>query len=111
MLNTPLEHLSSKSKTTYSLMLAIKASTNDERSSPESPNLYGKVNKTFACFVVVMLAVNLLFDCWFNHSSQSSPTPYASYIPDGIYNDLTYNRYLILRYLICHEIGTTGMFD
>ncbi len=29
-------------------MLAIKASTVDERSSPNSPNLYGKVNKTFA---------------------------------------------------------------
>ncbi len=41
-------------------MLAIKASTVDERSSPDSPNLYGKVNKTFACFVVELLAVNLL---------------------------------------------------
>jgi hypothetical protein len=111
MLNTPLEHHSSKSKTPDSLMLAIKASTVDERSSPDSPNLYGKVKKTFACFVVEMLAVNLLFDCWFNHSSQSSPDPYASYVPDEIYNDLTYNRDLIMSNCIRREIGTTGMFD
>ncbi len=92
-------------------MLAIKASTVDERSSPDSPNSYGKVNKTFAHFVDEMLAVNLLFDCWFYHSSQSSPAPYASYVPDEICNDLTYNRGLIVSYRICREIGITGMFD
>ncbi len=111
MLNTPLEHHSSLSKTMDSLMLAIKTSTLDERSSPDSPNMYGKVNKTFACFVVELLAVNLLFDCWFNHSSQTSPAPYASNIPDEIYRDLTYNRELIVNYCIRHELGTTGMFD
>ncbi len=58
-------------------MLAIKARSVDEHSSPDSPNSYRKVNKIFACFVVEMLAVNLLFDCWFYHSSQSSPAPYA----------------------------------
>jgi hypothetical protein len=110
MLNTPLEHHSSKSKTKDSLMLAIKASTVDEHSSPDSPNLYGKINKTFACFVVEMLAVNFLFDCWFNHSSQSSPAPYTSYVPDVIYSDLTYNRDLIVSYCIHREIGTTCMF-
>jgi hypothetical protein len=75
-------------------MLAIKASTVDDRSSPGSPNSYGKVNKTFARFVVEMLAVNLLLDCWFYHSSKSSPAPYASYVPDKVYSyrDLTYNR-------------------
>ncbi len=101
-------------------MLAIKASTLDECSSPDSPNLYGKVNKTFARFVVELLAVNLLFDCWFNHASQTSPAPYASNIPDEIYKDLTYNRELIVitynrevivNYCICQEIGTTGMFN
>ncbi len=111
MLNTPLEHHSSLSKTTDSLMLAIKASTLDERSSPDTPNSYRKVNKTFACFVVELLAVNLLFDCWFNHSSQTLPAPYASNILDEIYRDPAYNRELIVNYCIRHEIGTTGMFD
>jgi hypothetical protein len=41
--NTPLEHHSSLSKTTDSLVLAIKASTVDEHSSPDSPNSYGKL--------------------------------------------------------------------
>jgi hypothetical protein len=105
------EHHSSISKRTDSLMSAIKASTVDEHSSPDSPDLYGKVNKTFACFVVELLAVNLLFDCWFYHSSQTSPAPYASYVPDEIYRDLTYNRDLIVSYCICRELGTTGMLD
>jgi hypothetical protein len=111
MMNTPLEHHSSLPKTTDSLMLAIKVSTVDERSSLDSPNTYGKVNKTFACFVVEMLAVNLLFDCWFYHSSQSLPAPYASYVPDEIYRDLTYNRDLIVSFCIHHKLGTTGVFD
>ncbi len=106
-----LGHHSSGSKTTDSLMLAIKSSTVNQRSSPDSPNSYGKVDKTFAHFVVELLAVNLLFDCWFNHSSQTSPTPYASNVPDEIYRDLTTNRDLIVSYCICHELGTTGMFD
>jgi hypothetical protein len=92
-------------------MLVIKASTLDERSSPDSTNLYGKVNKTFVHFVIELLAVNLLFNSWFNHSSQTSPAPYASNIPDEIYRDLTYNRKLIVNYCICHEIGTKSMFD
>ncbi len=92
-------------------MLAIKASTVDERSSPDSPNLYGKVIKTFACFVVEMLAVNLLFDCWFYHSSQSLSAAYASCVPDEIYRDLTYTRDSIVNYCIHREIRTTGMFD
>jgi hypothetical protein len=111
MLNTPVEHHSSLSKTTDSMMLVIKASTLDECSSPDSPNSYGKVNNTFACVVVELLAVNLLFDCWFNHSSQSLPATYASNISDEIYRDLTYNSELIMKYCICHEIGTTGMFN
>jgi hypothetical protein len=110
MLNTPFWHHFSLSKTMDSLMLAIKANTVDECSSPDFPNSYGKVNKTFACFVVELLAVNLLFDCWFNHSSQTLPAPYASDIPDEIYRDLTYNKVLIVSYCICHELGTTGMF-
>jgi hypothetical protein len=69
MLNTPLEHHSSLSKTTDFLMLAIKASTLDERSSPNSPILYGKVNNTFACFVVELLAVNLLIVGLITHPS------------------------------------------
>jgi hypothetical protein len=92
MLNTPLEHHSSRAKTMDSLMSAIKSSTVDERSSPNSPNLYGKVNKTFAHFVVELLAVNLLLDCWFNHSSQTSTAPYAMNVPDEIYRDLTTNK-------------------
>jgi hypothetical protein len=93
-----------------SLTLAIKSSNVDEHSSPDSPNSYGKVNKTFACFVVELLGVNLLFDCWFNHSSQTSSALYAKKVPDEIYRDLKTNRDLIVSYCICHELGTTGMF-
>jgi hypothetical protein len=96
MLKSPLEHHSSLSETTDSLMLAIKASTGNERSPSNSPNSYGKVNMTFARFDVELLAVNLHFDCWFNHSYQTSTAPYASKVPDEIYRDLTTNRDLIV---------------
>jgi hypothetical protein len=109
ILNTPLEHHSSLSKATNSLMLVIKSSTVNERSSPNSINSYGKVNTTFAHFVVELLAVNLLFDCWFN--PLISPNPYGSKVPDEIYRDLTSNRDLMVSYCICHKLGTTAMFD
>jgi hypothetical protein len=92
-------------------MLAIKSSTVHECNSHDSPNLYGKVNKIFAHFVVELLAVNLLFDCWFNHSSQTLPPLYAKKVPDKIYRDLTTNRDLNLSYCIRHELGTTGMLN
>ncbi len=55
MLNTPLEHHSSKSKTMDSLMLAIKASTADEHSSPDSPNRMEKSTRPLLI---------LLLKCW-----------------------------------------------
>jgi hypothetical protein len=76
-----------------------------------SPNSFGKVNKTFAHFVVELLSVNLLFDCWFNHSSQTSPAPYAKKVPDEIYRDLPTYRDAIVNYCICNELGTTVVYD
>jgi hypothetical protein len=64
-----------------SLTLAIKASTVDEHSSPDSPNSYGEVNKTFARFVVEMLAVNLLFDCCFCHIIFTHPSHHPLLMP------------------------------
>jgi hypothetical protein len=80
-LNCPLEHYSSPAKTIDFLMLVIKPTTVDQSTSPNSPNSFGKVNKTFACFVVELLSIILLFDCWFNHSFQTLPAPYAKQVP------------------------------
>ncbi len=67
---------------------------------------------SFCCWNVgSQFAFWLLFLSYYFHSSQSSPAPYASYVPDVIYSDLTYNRDLIVSYCIHREIGTTGMFD
>jgi hypothetical protein len=92
-------------------MLVIKSTTVDQSSPPDSPNLFGKVNKTFARFVVEFLSVNLLFDCWFNHSSQTSPALYAKEVPDEIYRDLMASKHAIVSYCICHELGSTDMYD
>jgi hypothetical protein len=77
MINCQLEHNSSQAKTADSLMLGIKCTTVDQSTYPNSLNSFGNVNKTFAHFVVEFLSVSLLFDCWFDHSSQTSPALFA----------------------------------
>jgi hypothetical protein len=93
----PVGTLFITSKTTDALMLVIKSTTVDQSTSSDSPNSFGKVNKTFAHFGVELLSVNLFFDCWFNHSSQISPAPYTKKVPDEIYRDLTTNRNAIVN--------------
>jgi hypothetical protein len=112
MWNCQLEHRSPPAITTNSLMLVIKSTTVDQSTSPNSPNSFGKVNKTFACVVLEFLSVSLLFDCWFDHSSQtSSPAPFTKNVSDDIYRDLTRSRNVIVNYCLCHEIGYYGMYN
>jgi hypothetical protein len=92
-------------------MLVIKSTTVDQSTSPNPPNSFGKVNKTFVHFVVEFLSLSLLFDCWFDHSSQTSPAPFAKKVPREIYRDLTRNRNAIVNYCIHHGLGITGMYD
>ncbi len=38
------------------------------------PNSFEKVNSSFAQFVIGFLSMVLVFDAWFDHASQTSPS-------------------------------------
>ncbi len=40
-------------------------------------NLFGRVNASFAKFVVDFLAIMLLFDSFLHHDAQAAPAPWA----------------------------------
>jgi hypothetical protein len=56
------------------LMIDIKKSLNDETIHDNS---IGKVNASFAKFVVDFLAMSLLFDALIYHNAQAAPAPWA----------------------------------
>jgi hypothetical protein len=111
MLNCQLEHHTSPAITTDSLMLAIQSTSVDQSTFPNTPNSFGKVNMTFAHFVVEFLSVSLLFAFWVSDSSQTSPATFAKNVLDEIYRDLRRNRNVIVNYCLCHEIGLYGMYN
>ncbi len=72
-----LEHSSvtnEKSCIHDSLMVEIKKSSKEEMNHS---NLFGRVNASFAKFVVDFLAMLLLFDSFLYHNAQAAPAPWA----------------------------------
>jgi hypothetical protein len=66
------------SRITDTLMNQIKeSSTPSSNHQPINSNSFGRVNKTFACFVIDFLAVQLVFNNWFPFKCQNAPSPYA----------------------------------
>ena len=56
------------------LMVQIKKSSKDELTHSNS---FGRVNASFAKFVVDFLAMSLLFDSFLYHNAQAAPAPWA----------------------------------
>ncbi len=72
-----LEHSSvtdDKSCINDSLMVQIKKLSKEELTHS---NLFGRVNASFAKFVVDFLAMSLLFDSFLYHNAQAAPAPWA----------------------------------
>jgi hypothetical protein len=72
-----LEHSSvsdDKSSINDSLMVQIKKSSTDELTHSNS---FGRVNSSFAKFVIDFLAMSLLFDSFLYHNAQAAPAPWA----------------------------------
>ena len=69
-LNVPEE----KSSIVDLLMIDIKKSLKDETIHANS---IGKVNASFAKFVVDFIAMSLLFDAFIHHNTQAAPAPWA----------------------------------
>ncbi len=55
-------------------MIDIKKSLKDKTIHPNS---IGKVNASFAKFVVDFIAMSLLFDAFIYHNAQDAPAPWA----------------------------------
>jgi hypothetical protein len=55
-------------------MVQIKKSSTDELTHSNS---FGRVNSSFAKFVVDFLAMSLLFDSFLYHNAQAAPAPWA----------------------------------
>ncbi len=69
-LNVPEE----KSSIVDSLMIDIKKSSKD---TTIHANSIGKVNASFAKFVVDFIAMSLLFDAFIYHNAQAAPAPWV----------------------------------
>ncbi len=110
MLNGWLEHHTSPAITTDSPVVVIKSTAVDQSTSPNSSNSFGKVKKNclLCCWILVS---KLLFDCRFDHSSQTLPAPFAKSVSDEIFRDSTRNRDVIVNYCLCHEFGLYGMYN
>jgi hypothetical protein len=66
------------SRITNTLMNEIKeSSTPSDDHQPINSNSFGRVNKTFAPFVIDFLAVQLVFNNWFPFKCQNALSPYA----------------------------------
>jgi hypothetical protein len=57
-----------------SAMLLIKNTSKDHAFHSNS---FGKVNSTFACFVIDVVSMLLLFDAYSEHNANASPAPWA----------------------------------
>jgi hypothetical protein len=66
--------LEEKSSIVDLLMIDIKKSSKDQTLHANS---IGKVNASFAKFVVDFIAMSLLFDAFIYHNAQAAPAPWA----------------------------------
>ncbi len=73
-------------------------------SNPQSinSNSFGRVNKTFTCFVIDFLAVQLVFSNWFPFKCQNAPSPYACNIELEAKMDAIKTNQKILILLVLH---------
>jgi hypothetical protein len=91
------------SRITDTLMNQIKeSSTPSSNHQPINSNSFGRVIKTFACFVIDFLAVQLVFNNWFPFKCQNAPSPYACNIEPKAEMDAIQTNQKILILLVLH---------
>jgi hypothetical protein len=82
-------------------MLSIKASSEGEALHTNS---IGKPNKMFACFVIVFLAMALLFDCFHVHNSLVAPVPYSKkHLTSNKQQMLQHNQEILIMFCLQHN--------
>ncbi len=99
-------------------MIDIKKSSKDKMIHANS---IGKVNASFAKFVVDFIAMSLLFDAFIYHNAQAAPAPWADrHLSIEEQNLFQQNRIVLVKFCLCQnedqawklfgkrEIGTVG---
>ncbi len=91
------------SRITDTLMEQIKESSTPTRDlQPINLNSFGRVNKTFACFVIDFLSVQLVFNNWFPFKCQNALSPYARNIePEAEMAAIKTNQQILIS-LVLH---------
>ena len=79
-----------------------ESSTPSSNHQPINSNSFGRVNKTFARFVIDFLAVQLVFNNWFPFKCQNAPSPYACKIEPKAKMDAIQTNQKILISLLLH---------
>ncbi len=101
------------------LMKDIKKSSKDKTIHTNS---IGKVNASFAKFVVDFIAMSLLFDAFIYHNAQAAPAPWAGrhLVPIEEQNLFQQNQIVLVKFCLCQnedqawklfgkrEFGTVG---
>jgi hypothetical protein len=91
------------SRITDTLMKQIKeSSTPSSGRQPINSNSFGRVNKTFARFVIDFLADQLVFNNWFPFKCQNAPSPYARNIEPKAKMDAIQTNQKICLLLVLH---------
>jgi hypothetical protein len=107
-----------KSSIVDSLMIDIKKSLKDETIHANS---IGKVNASFAKFVIDFIAMSLLFDAFIYHNAQAAPVPWAGrHLSIEEPNLFQQNQIVLVKFCLCQnedqawklfgkrEFGTVG---
>ncbi len=79
-----------------------ESSTPSSDRQPINSNSFGRVNKTFTCFVIDFLAVQVVFNNWFPFKCQNASSPYACNIEPKAEMDAIHTNQKILISLVLH---------
>jgi hypothetical protein len=79
-----------------------ESSTPSSDRQPINSNSFGRINKTFAHFIIDFLAVQLVFNNWFPFKCQNAPSPYVRNIEPKAKMDAIQMNQKILILLVLH---------
>ncbi len=90
-----------------SQMKFLKMSSNSELTNH---NLFGRVNKKFAQFVIDFISVQLVFNNWYPFSTQFAPSPFTKNIPEEVESALKNNQMILINICIRFDHNANILF-
>jgi hypothetical protein len=77
---------------------------------PTNHNLFGRVNKKFALFVIDFISVQLVFNNWYPFLTQFGPSSFAKNIPEELESALKKNQMILINICICLDNNANSSF-